>query len=865
MASQSFSDALAQVMELGIPQDAAEECLKKNGNDVERAVNYYFNGDLENDRNSNRWDDTLWGQDRDGPVQGPSSLNYLVQAADTLIDPVGAKSRPPSPTRKFQIEPHDGDDADLQQAIKASIQDSQRSQLSYTGPQTTGTVGYTGSSNFKPADSSTHYDTSTWALTVSGPTDTNTVEIFLDPSPSERKRTPDQPAFLRPSTGSGSLGPLLTILHSIPASRETLLQRDNILENYGENDHWWSGHVIQLPRVVVEDDPDPIPSEAFEVIRESQRLMAFLTGTDRAYGTAESLGSIPSIFDPNSGTIVTKYFQALRDSLEIIYDKPGARTPLQSKAVRVSPGMEPNFQVFEVADLTISSSMIEQGGSLYDALDALFWEDGLDGTDGTETYAEYLGDVFTLQLRVEDNEHRPCGIQIPAVMHLDRYTEKFKGEMTKMRKEKVVIQSQIDALMEKEQMIRLYSPMSQPTRNLDMVKVLNATKKYFEQSSNPNLLITEGDVAAEERVKRCSEAAKQLAEIETRIQQKIAGLKAQRDALRDKLDNLKAIFTSPTNTLEDTPPLTKHILRGVSTERGVTYTRRMKVVPQINLEAEGEPTESTTINEWWSMKYHTSQMAFSDEQYGSFEIKTVPEELVLRSAQFEGQGHVILVYGKEDIYQREINDVADLPEPLKRFVDQDNKFFAAEIEEAASKPQANKKRPYDDWSTDTNSYGREYLKQWQTGTVNSSRAATPGDSRRNSFDSARNIDLSEDGLKAIPEPPSPPAPPNTTISSSGGPSVHFAIDTDHKSFHGAYGRNHETMAIDAPRLTAPVADADSDDEMAYGSQHIEFASDGTLQAGPMPVPPPPPPPPPPMFRRSLSPPGPKTPRFDLEE
>ncbi|KAJ6264031.1 hypothetical protein Dda_0170 [Drechslerella dactyloides] len=863
MSSQSFADALAQCLELGIPQKDAEECLKKNGNNVERAVNYYFSGDLENERAANVWDEKVWGEDRDGPAQSSNSLDYLVQAADTLRDPIGAKSRPPSPSsRNFRIESHD--DAELQQAIKASMEDSQKS---FTGPQTTGTVGYTSSSNFKPADTNTHYDSSTWAVTVSGPPEASAIEIFLDPSPFERKRLPDQPAFLRPSTGSGSLGPLLTILHSIPASRESLLQRDHIIDSYGENKQWWAGQVVQLPRVVVEDDPDPIPPESVEVIRESQRLMAFLTGTERAYGTAESLGSIPSVFDPDAGTIVTKYFQSLQDALRIINNDPYFRTPLQSKAVRISPNMEVNSSTFEVVDLTVKNSLLEQGGTLYDALDALFWEDETEGGEETETYAEYFGDVCTLQVRVEDPQRRPCGFDVPAEIYFDRYTEKFKDEVSKMRSEKGVIQSQIEELITKETKIRLYSPMSQPHRNLDMLKVLGTTKTYFEQSSNTELLSSENDLTTEEDLKRRGEASKQLAEIEARIQKKITELKTLRDALREKLDQMKGIFTSPSNTIEGMPELTRYVLRGVSTDRGVTYIRKTKVVPHIDLETEGAPTETKTVEEWWSMKYHTTQMAFSDEQYGSFEIKTVPEEQVLRSAKFDGQGHVILVYAKEEAVEREIEAVI-LPEPLKRFVEQDNKFFVAELAEAASKPQT-KKRPLEDWSNDTTDYtnSRDYLNQWRAGTVNSSRAATPGDSRRNSFDSVRNIDMTDDDLKAIPEPPSPPRAPN----GGGGPSVHFA-DDPRKGFHGAYGSSHEVMATDhvpeKPRLI--IGDDDSDEEMTYGSQHLEFAHDGTLQAKDMPVPPPPPPPlppppPPSNTARVVGPCDIKYPRFDLEE
>ncbi|KAF3930108.1 hypothetical protein ABW19_dt0206590 [Dactylella cylindrospora] len=865
----NHTEALEQLTMLGIPPEDAEESLRKNNYNVERAANYYYNGDLERDRSANKWDETAFSQGRYGESMDvpaihhpqPSKLNSLAQAADMVLrDPPGAKSRPPS--RSFQITPHDGDalDPDIQQAIKASMEDSQQSQP-YTGPQVTGTVGYTGTSNFRPADNNTYHDPNSWAVTVSGPSE-SAVEIFLDPAPIERKRLPGQPAFLRPSTGSGSLGPLFTILYNIPLARETILQREHILEDYGHNEQWWAGHVIQLPRVVVEDESNGVPTEEIEIIRESQRLMAFLEGTDRAYGTAESLGSLPNVFDLDPSNIVPRFFQSFQAAAKYINGDPKYRTALESKAVRVGPGMDPHSQTFEVFDLYVSGYLIDQGGTLYDALDSMFWEGEGEG-EGVETYAEYIGDVCTIQVRTEEN-HRPCGVDIPSELYFDRYTERFKDEFAKMKKSRDELRLQIEQIEEKERRIRLYSPMSQPHRNLDMMKVMGTTRMYFEQSSNSDHLIGEEAVAEAEHAKQCAEVAKQLADIEGRIQKKIEALKSQKDELRTTLDKLKSIFTSPENTTENAPPLTKYVLRGVSTDKGITYVRRKKIVPIIDIEHENAPAETTSQNEWWTMKYLTNQqLSYSDEQYGSYEIKTVLEEEVLRAARFEGQGIVLLVYAKEDTDEAELEDVA-LPEPLKQFVAQDNRYFSAEITNAASKPQSqSRKRRHDlTAATDIPPVGDHlsYMAQWTAGlaTNNSSRVATPGDSRRNSAEFDATMDTGE--LTAIPEPPSPP-------TTSHGHSVHFAVDHE-PGFRGAYGTTHEMMAVDeiprGPPANRHGAD-DTDDEMTYGSQHLEIATDGTLQPVPIPPIPPPPVPPPPINVVANGPPPARAPRLDLED
>ncbi|KAK6330759.1 hypothetical protein TWF718_002959 [Orbilia javanica] len=738
-------------------------------------------------------------------------------------------------------------------------QSSGQNYSAYTGPQTTGTVGYTPGTNFKRADNDTQYDSGAWALAVRGQGETSAIEIFLDPPPNQRKRVPEQPAFLRPSTGSGSLGPLLTIMHSIPTARDVLLQPDHLLEDYGQQENWWAGHIIQIPRIVNEDDIDPIPPENLEVVRESQRLMAFLSGTERAYGTAESLGSIHNVFDADPGSIVSNYFCSLREAIRLLNNDPNMRTPLQSKAVKVSPNGEEGSQVFEVFDLTIKNHVIEQGGNLYDALDTIFWDD----LDESEVFAEYFGDVCTIQARVEDPNTRPCSIDIPVEMYFDRYTKEFKDHVATIKKAKVEIQGKIDELSAKERKIRLYSPMFQPNKSLDMMKVIARTRKYFELSSDPDSVLPTGDVVPEEHAKKCSETAKQLAEIEERIKQKLADLKKQRDELRDELEKLKSIFTSPEKTVDGAPALHRYLLRGVSTDRGVTYVRREKLVPHINLEEEGAPTEIKKQHEWWFIEYRTLQLAYSEESYGSYNIKVVSEEDVLKAARSEGNGLVLLAYAKEESADvKQTIGIEDLPEALQQFVTRDNENFTKEIAEAAARPQLySKKRPHDqEWNTDKPFANRDYVRQWdshyQGGTANSSRHATPGSSRRNSFDTADMNDGNEDDLKAVPRPPSPPAAPPNVSFATPGPSVHFADQNE--GFQGAYGSRHEIMAIEEEGRTRqkPVMADDDDHEMTHGSQHIEFAEDGTLREAIMPVPPPPPPQVPPLKGRA---------RFDLDD
>jgi len=162
-------------------------------------------------------------------------------------------------------------------------------------PQQSGiTSGYTPGANFQPAQQA-YYSEQNWALTTVGP-DAKTVEIVLDPPPSGRRREKNEPAFIRHGPNMCGLGGLLTILHSIPEAREELLQRHHVLNDYGHNDQWWRGQVIQLPKIVNIEDEGPIEDAHLEVITETQRLMAFLDHTERSYGSCESLATQDGVF-----------------------------------------------------------------------------------------------------------------------------------------------------------------------------------------------------------------------------------------------------------------------------------------------------------------------------------------------------------------------------------------------------------------------------------------------------------------------------------------------------------------------------------------------------------------------------------------
>lgn len=176
-------------------------------------------------------------------------------------------------------------DDDLAKALAQSMQGVP--QPSEFGPQEVGTTGANTSSvsaSFGPALPDKKYDPSSWALTT-----TKAEEVLLDPEPRDRRRIPGNPALLRSSSYGDNLGAVLTILHSIPLARQALFACWHTPLNQGYGEHWWKTGQNQLTRRIVRADDDEI---AGRILEETQRCMAFLDKTDRAYGCADGLADM---------------------------------------------------------------------------------------------------------------------------------------------------------------------------------------------------------------------------------------------------------------------------------------------------------------------------------------------------------------------------------------------------------------------------------------------------------------------------------------------------------------------------------------------------------------------------------------------
>lgn len=182
---------------------------------------------------------------------------------------------------------------------------------SQIGPQETGTRNSPTNPTFGPAQENKAYDPNQWAVTVA----TQSLEVIPEPAPQDRRRVPGAPSFLSPA-GNEIIGGGITIAHAIPAMRADLLALDQVQDNYGQNEKWWNGEKIEVPRVTDSETSSKEKSYAF--LMEVQRLMVFLDQSKRAYANIDSL--LSQIDEGNSDVGSSKLAYLLRTRSDNLSD-----------------------------------------------------------------------------------------------------------------------------------------------------------------------------------------------------------------------------------------------------------------------------------------------------------------------------------------------------------------------------------------------------------------------------------------------------------------------------------------------------------------------------------------------------------------
>ncbi|KAI4149572.1 MAG: hypothetical protein LQ341_001282 [Variospora aurantia] len=679
------SDALAHFAAIScLPDNIAADWLKLFDNDVEKTINAFLDDahTLDKKKRENAWNENQFHTDRgdNGGQQNAFTVHHQDSLKPNVFENV-APSRPPS---RNTVNLNDGyisagginrsmtlaeqEDADFQKAVDLS-----KSQLSPA--QDSGTTA-ADKPYFGPVRHEYH-DTKSWVMTTSKST---AKEIILNPEPKDRRRPTDTPAFFRPSPAGHRLPGVMKILHAIPAAREALLGRNRVSTDYGYHNEWWDGAPIEAPIIVQAEEAHTISDT--DVICESQRLMAFLDATERAYGSTEALSTFPGLREYGGDSILKSFLNTWSNNAAYYDSAAGLCDLFKSTGTKMIQGDKQSEDIV-MLELELNEVSSEVGQTLYDVMDALLWP-GWDGIEhDRQIFLENVANVLVIRITQVENVAKGLEVKIPPVWYSDRYRESAQPRIQEMLAAKTSLKREIDDLESRKQKTAEFSPFNQQGKPIAVNRLLEVARQHFEKTvAYGNAKQTQVEAMDQEvpDLKAYGKIAEELKLLSDRVAGKLQMFEESKEAARGKLRELSKLFTESSDNPDDCPQ-DRYTLRGVCAAPHIVYVQeRIKSDSEDDLLDLG-PGEDW---QWWKLSYEANAAQ-------PVSCTKVREIEVLKAARDEAPS-AILVYASDRAMAVENRA---LPPSLQRFVHNDNRAFAAELAVSRSTPpQLATKNPY---------------------------------------------------------------------------------------------------------------------------------------------------------------------------
>ena len=332
---------------------------------------------------------------------------------------------------------------------------------------------------FGPANRE-HYDTKAWTMTLAA---SQTREILLNPEPADRKREKSVPAFMKPSPSTDYLPALVTILHAIPVAREALLMRSYTIPDYGHDSEWWDGAIIKTPKIVdithINDATD-----WDEILYETQRLMAFLDQTERAYGSVAGLATMDAVREIHQDQSAPSFLEAWHTAalraapnlrISKIFESVGTKTIPDKPEETVT-------QPFFCLDVTVSNELADTGQTLYEAVDDVLWTDW-EATQHEEVYLDNIGDVFAVHVTRSNEVASGLGIKVPGSWYPDRYLEASKLAAREMLVGKAAIKKDMARLEDVKARMTEYKKSTADGKTVNASKLVEIARAYLDRAN----------------------------------------------------------------------------------------------------------------------------------------------------------------------------------------------------------------------------------------------------------------------------------------------------------------------------------------------------------------------------------------------
>ncbi|KAJ5149250.1 hypothetical protein N7448_000828 [Penicillium atrosanguineum] len=694
------------------PEDAIDEFVSFTSSTREQAINFLKATTLYNDNNApfGPQENALRVPATAPPSRPPSRANMKQPSQGVDFESTATTAAQSSAGEEPPVEEYwstatdwgnksggagqglslaEREEQELQQAVAMSLG---------SGKQETG-VTLKGEAQFGKATRD-HYDEGAWAMTLFN---TSSEEVLISPDPEDRKRVDGVPAFIRPTHENLYLGGLLTILHEIPLAREALLLRNKVLFDYGNDANWWNGQAINLPKIVTVHDSQDTDNDWDDIIHESQRLMAFLDSTKRAFGSSDVLANLKHVmsYSSDSEEIVARFLEKWHDAaLKADPDNPLA-TIFMSHAYKNSP-----FEVDEGGEpiekqLYTFSPQVEpdHGQTLYDVLDNAIWGDS-PGEELDDVWLETVGEVLLMKLDAPDSS-KSVDVKIPSVFYPDRYLSSCQEISREFRTQRLEVESEMKSL---EQAVQRLTYPSSPAGTLTRKEILEKAatvvpiilaKKMAgdDESMNPQV--------ANEKAERLT---KELKVASAKLEAKLKELDERKHVAHETMRSYSRALTEPSPTPGE-PPLRKYTLRGVCTQPHVTYVLRANDAAKSG-DLMDIDDRNDGASQWWRISFSAedgkarqaakreaqgTQSASQNGDVVGYTAHRVREVEVLRAAREEYRS-VLLVYANDNAVNAKVEAA---PHALRGFVNKDNELFAAECEQSTNpgeEPQSSPKK-----------------------------------------------------------------------------------------------------------------------------------------------------------------------------
>lgn len=401
------------------------------------------------------------------------------------------------------------EDHEMRQALAMSLSDNPDHFA-----QETGVIGTDGS-GLRPATRE-FYDEQNWGLILPF---ANVREVCVDPDPEERRKIDGQPAFLRPGEDPDHLSALLTIFHAIPLVRESLILRNRIAADYGYDAKWWDGQGINIPN---QGDAASQLSSKDDVVLETQRLMAFLDGTKRAFGSTGALASIRTVGSWPADKRIEKFLESWESKSAVGRTEDQPSNVFLNRIIHKTDPMdeEPTEKTFLLADLSVDG---DQPETLYDVFDANLWAD-IPDRELDDIYIDHIADVFTVRLSASASSNG-VGVKIPAMWYPDRYTESCIEYAKELRKRKLSTEIEVEKL---DRLIHRISDgqgaKDGAIKFREMMEKTILGSRVATKSHLPNGSVDGGENFNDTTQERVEKFASNLRAIADQVEQKLSGM-----------------------------------------------------------------------------------------------------------------------------------------------------------------------------------------------------------------------------------------------------------------------------------------------------------------------------------------------------